>query len=432
MLSIDDISPGDSEFTVTSRVIIYWRKSDCNQTSLHQLACDTRLNNGNGVRFIRSTTSKGTPSLGGVLYVPDINEQVFVRNGQTDLQPDAELISGQTTFSHRFDMRNFPFEFHALNVSSVSAYSDNVVSLTSFDVDPAALNPTVPPGWTLQGVQCEVNKSNKGRTNPAVPTRPFHSYDCVIYVSRRNPSWWLTSFLLFAGLIFMSFVGSLGVMSHEVAEARDDKDSARRALFAGTRFMGTYTLGLILTYVFQVEDSPYGRPIEYWAELPTSSMIYILGLITLLVLASSGMIGAMLFKLPLVREGFRGEFWQCYAIDKLPVEGREDESRQPLLLKKYAPEASEHGVTDKSNEGEEAILPEVGGQESAPQSGVARGRKNNQKNYNVLSIEEAILVNRFVLQIFLLKLAIILVVMVCTLSIILTAKNRFDDAIAAV
>lgn len=37
--SIDTILPGSSEFTITSQLLIYWRKADCNQTVAHELAC---------------------------------------------------------------------------------------------------------------------------------------------------------------------------------------------------------------------------------------------------------------------------------------------------------------------------------------------------------------------------------------------------------
>lgn len=131
-------------------------------------------------------------------------------------------------------MRLYPFEFHELKFSAVSAYSNNVVSLTAANIimEKMGKEPSVPPSWTFRGVSCDVTQSDK----PG-----FDSYECTIKVSRTNPSWWLTSFFLAAGLCSLAVVGNAGVMSHHISEARDDKDRVREAAYDGTRQMGTFT-----------------------------------------------------------------------------------------------------------------------------------------------------------------------------------------------
>lgn len=451
LLSVDEISPASSEFTATARTVMYWKNNDCNQTSVHELACSARFGNGDGLRFVRATSTKTIRSSSS-LQVPDAHRQVFIDMQMEDLQPDAEIIQSQTTFSQSFDMRNFPFEFHELKVSLVSFYTDNVVSLNSFGVDPAGLSPTVPKGWTLHGVSCSLGEVSPGGVRSAITTRPYHTYDCVIQVSKKNASWWMTSFLLFSGLMVMTFLGNFGVLAHAVAEQRDDKDAARRALYEGTRFMGTFTIGLLLTYVFQVEASPYGQPVEFWPSIPTSTMVYILGLVAILVQSLTGMLWAVIFPVPLVREGFRGTPFTCYEIDKLPVEGKAGEEDYPLLLKKYIPERGTeskrggdderpkgHGGKQPADEKSDASPTDEKSDEKPPTASeapadesmkIAKGRKNNMKKYNVLSVEEAILVNKYVRQILFLKAGLMFSVIVCTMSFLLTAKSRWDDMVA--
>jgi hypothetical protein len=274
----------------------------------------------------------------------------------------------------------------------------------------------------------------------------------VIKVSRTNPSWWLTSFFLAAGICLMALVGNLGVMSHTVAEARDDKDAVRRALYDGTRLMGTFTIGLLLTYVFQVEISPYGQPVEYWQTIPTSTMIYVLGMAYILIQSMAGLIAAMFFPTPLQREGFVGRLGRAYKIDKLPVEGKVSEEGQPLLLKKFIPEknsedkpaeetavdntADEFPIVDGKTDDEKAAEAKEAPEQPPVDKGndtmnIPKSRKSNARMYNVMSVEEAGLVNIYVRRLFLLKLGLIFLVLICTLAILLSAKQRYKDAIDA-
>jgi hypothetical protein len=249
-------------------------------------------------------------------------------------------------FTQTYDMRYYPYEVHGLEVTLTSLYSSNVVNITPFPaLDKGLIAPSVPNGWNYLGIQCKTFSRNTGRAinelSDEDSTIDFIVYSCTIYVSRTNPGWWLTSFFLFAGIIFMAFVGSIGIMSHGVAEARDDRDAARRAVFDGTRLIGTYTIGLLLIYVFQVEIAPYGQPVEFWPRTPTSTMIYVLGMCAIFLQSMSGLIGSLLFMRPLLSEGFVGGFMGPYDLDNCPKEGEVGEDRSPLLLKKYSPKAKD-------------------------------------------------------------------------------------------
>ena len=135
----------------------------------------------------------------------------------------------------------------------------------------------------------------------------------------------------------MVFLGTFGLLSRLVAENRDDKDGARSALFHGTRLDGTFTIGLLLTYVFQVELSPYGRPIGYFPETATSTYIYVLGLIAIVLQASSGLLASLAFPVGLLVDGFVGTPKQVYDLSRLPVEGDNPEEYSPLRLKAPPP-----------------------------------------------------------------------------------------------
>jgi len=307
-----------------------------------------------------------------------------------------------------------------------SLYSSNVVNLTPFpNLDKGLISPSVPNGWTYLGTSCFTESSGGGRAFSEIAgagSIDFISYTCTVYVSRTNPGWWLTSFFLFSGILFIAFFGSIGVMSHGIAEARDDRDSARRALFDGTRLIGTYTIGLLLTYVFQVEISPYGQPVEFWPRVPTSTMIYVLGMTAIFVQSMVGLIGSLVFQKPLLSEGFVGKLTRPYDLDQCPKEGEVGEDRGPLILKKYSPKANEDLLEGPPVEAE----PE----ESPPK--IAKFRKNNQKSYNVLSVEEARQINTFVRNIFFLKVFLLVASFFIAMVILVVAKSQYQDLVDSV
>ena len=257
-----------------------------------------------------------------------------------------------------------------------------------------------------------------------------------------NAGWWWTSFLLFAALITMAYAGSVGITSHLVAEARDDRDSARRALFDGTRLVGTYTVGLLLTYVFQVQISPYGQSVEYWPEFPTSSMIYVLGLIGIIVQSFAGLAGSLVFTRPLKGDGFVGDLLGPYDFDNLPVEGKVAEDRAPLVVNKWnpnapatEPEPPAPKEKDETEEKEESamVAEEVPKRnDGIVDPSVARVRKNNQKSYVVLSVEEAHYVQTFVKRLFLFKTGLIMSIAICALGILVAGRVGYGNEIQIV
>jgi hypothetical protein len=258
----------------------------------------------------------------------------------------------------------------------------------------------------------------------------------------------VTSFLLFSAVILMAYAGSVGITSHMVAEARDDRDSARRALYDGTRLVGTYTIGLLLTYVFQVQISPYGQSVEFWPRIPTSTMIYVLGLTGIVVQSFAGLIGSTIFTRPLLAEGFEGGVFGPYNFDKLPIEGQVGEDRAPLILKRFDPSPTESSEAEEKSkpeesasadgpkegeqaaeegptEGEKVVVLEEGPKGENP--GIAQVRKNNQKSYSVLSVEEAVYINEFVKRLFYFKTVLFLSIAFTALVLLCVARAQYGD-----
>lgn len=267
VVSVDNISPSTSEFTVSTRKILYFDRNACNQTQAHQYACETQTGN---LHFMLALRTVGDPDIQYELHQEQIHESEFELRGIPELTPSLDIIQDQVTYKQEFDVRTYPYEYHNLKIDITSLYSSNIVQLELLPLEAGMLQPTVPQGWTLRDVQCNVITSQAGRAISQLSDGgriAFSTYSCEILVSRTNTGWWMTSFLLFIGLNFISFVGGLGFTSHIVAEARDDKDVARAGLFTGLRMNGVFSIGLLLTYVFQVQLSPYDESIEFWPEM---------------------------------------------------------------------------------------------------------------------------------------------------------------------
>lgn len=256
----------------------------------------------------------------------------------------------------------------------------------------------------------------------------FATYKCIIAVSRTNQGWWLTSFLLFASLLTIAFLGSLGILSKYVAEARDDRDAARRAIYDGTRLEGTFAVGLLLVYVFQVEISPYGQPIEFWPRIPTSTMIYILGMLAIMAETAAGLFCSLAFTRPLKAEGFVGGLIVPYDIDELPKEGEVPEEEMPLIVgADTAEDASEQGASVHPDD-ESPRAPET---PSIKENKIVKARKNNQKMYSVLSVEEAVIINRFARRTFFFKVGLLSIVALATLIILVVARSNYEGLVSS-
>ena len=194
-------------------------------------------------------------------------------------------------------------------------------------------------------------------------------------------------------------------------------------------------MGLLLTYVFQVETSPYGQPVEFWPRVPASTMIYSLGMATIFIQAFSGLIGSFLFKRPLLSEGFIGAPYQTYDFENIPKEGEVGEDRSPLILRKYDPKPAQSY--------DEALLADAPTNETkqtmaeTPESAAAedghvpipRIRRNNTKGYNVLSLREARLIQSFVRNIFFFKVILLSVSFLCAIIILVSAQRQRDKAV---
>lgn len=80
-LAINAIRPGSSDFTITSRSVLYWKGDDCNQTEAQRYACKTRLGEGKGLRFLVADDSLGAPQVHLSLSQPNIHAAPFIENG---------------------------------------------------------------------------------------------------------------------------------------------------------------------------------------------------------------------------------------------------------------------------------------------------------------------------------------------------------------
>ena len=116
-----------------------------------------------------------------------------------------------------------------------------------------------------------------------------------------------------------------------------------------------------------MEISPYGQPVEFWPTIPTPTMIYCLGLVAM-------------------EDGAGGD-------------GDEETPIDP----------------------DQAF--------SSPGERIARTRKRNQKTYNVLSIEEDRIINKFARNTFLFKVFLITLVALVAFCLLVIARVRFDDMV---
>lgn len=414
ILSINSISPGSSEFTATTRTSYFWTPENCNQTQAQKHACETTLDDGHGLKFFSSHKAKTLPER--VLYLSQENifSEKFEEDGKTDLSLNAEMVETRGTYAKSYDVRYFPWEVHSLEIPLTSLYTTNAVNVIKFPGNvESKVKPLVPNGWELLGTYCDLDTTSK--SDKISNTLEFTTYMCRVAVSRTNGGWWWTSFLLFSSLILMAYAGTVGLTSHMVAECRDDRDSARKALYDGTRLVGTYTIGLLLTYVFQVQISPYGNSIEFWPSIPSSSMIYVLGLMGIIFQSFAGLAGSFIFSRPLIGDGFVGDLRCAYNLDKVPKEGKDGEDRAPLVLKKFNPDAKK--ASEESGDQQEGVV----------DSSIALVRKKNQKSYVVLSLEEAVYVNSFVKRLFLFKTALLVTIALCAFGILVAARVGYGN-----
>jgi len=458
LVSVDVISPGQSYFSVSTRKVMYWNKESCNLTMAHGYICSRIIE---GLHFLQPVRSVGDAKIINELHLDAIHEADFEALNLTSLTPAVDVVEDQVTYMQQFDVKTYPYEYHNLVIELAATASSNVVNLTSFAmIDPTALSPTVPQGWTLRGIDCFVQTAQEGRAISEFSDGAinFPSYICNVLVSKVNTGGWMTSYLLFFGLNLIAYMGGLGVASHFAAEGRDDKDQARQGLFNGMRLNGVFSIGLMLTYVFQVQIAPYGQPVEFWPNIPASSIIYILGLFGLLLMSFLALLSSLLLKKVLVADGFTGNVRRPYDLKHLPIEGQAAEEELPLLNTKRLyeeepmekrgaakaenqPESDDTTLNDHDAGSEDHIIKndaesnagtkkEEGRAaqtdknipvetkcksktlaedhiESTPnpaeEQRTPTSRKSNQKIYSVLSVQEAALVNKLVRMDFLLR-----------------------------
>ena len=131
-----------------------------------------------------------------------------------------------------------------------------------------------------------------------------------------------------------------------------------------------------------------------------------------------------------------GGLFGPYDMDTVPIEGVVGEDRSPLILKKFEPGPNqsyeEAAYGSKKEEGEDASPVE----EVDTSQRISRIRGNTTKCYNVLSVEEAELINRYVSRMFSMKLALLAAVSFSALVILSIARSEYgnlrDDVLALV
>ena len=158
-------------------------------------------------------------------------------------------------------------------------------------------------------------------------------------------------------------------------------------------------------------------------------MIYCLGLVAIMAQSAAGLLCSLFFSRPLLVDGFVGSLMGPYDFNLVPKEGEVPEEDAPLLV-----DSASASLTNKKEDGtkgdvddETPIDPDQAF--SSPGERIARTRKRNQKTYNVLSIEEARIINKFSRNTFLFKVFLIVLVALVAFCLLVIARVRFDDMV---
>ena len=120
-----------------------------------------------------------------------------------------------------------------------------------------------------------------------------------------------------------------------------------------------------------------------------------------------------------------------YDFNLVPTEGEVPEEDAPLLVESNSVSLrnkKEDGVGENDDD-ETPMDPDTAFSSSVER--IARTRKRNQKTYNVLSIEEARIINRFARNTFLFKVFLISIVALVTFCLLVIARVRFDDMVSS-
>ncbi len=414
VLSIDEIKPGESEFTARVLSGTYWSVDGCNQTETHRHACDNILSEGKGNHFFKADNSKEPADLLMSVRKNDVHRNIFDRMNRTQYIANVEYLETVGKYKHQFDMKYYPWEIHALEISHSSLYSTKIVDIQMLFDQNFQDAVTVPGGWKYIGSYCEIS-------NKPFDTHELAKVSCKYYVTRFSLGWWITSFLLFASLVFASFAGSVGLISHSVAEARDDRDAARRALFVGSRMIGTYTIGLLLTYVIQVEVSPYQKPLDFWPNIPASSAVYCLGLVSMFSQSFASLVGSLFLKRPLGCDGFVGQPTLTYKIDECPKEGEHHDSMDPLVRQSNCYDEKGVPLTSPVSRIHDSTV-------SLALGRTPGRRRCNTKMYAVLSLEDAENINKLMKRIFIVNVVIYSLLQLVIMSILVNAYGGYNNA----
>ena len=415
VISIDDIEPGKSQFTARVLSRTYWRTDACNQTNTHEYACKTILAGNKGNHLLKPDNIKEPVHQDMTIRGKNMHRNAFDRMNMSEIVVDGEYIESIGKYNHQFDMKYYPWEIHGLELVYSSIYTSNIVEIETFQLnkDSKAQIP-VPGGWTFIGSYCEASN------HTAYGGYYWSTITCKYYVTRCSIGWFVTSFLLFICLVFASFAGSVGLISHIVAESRDDRDEARRGLFIGARMIGTFTIGLLLTYVLQVEVSPYEKPLDFWPNIPASSSVYCLGLISLFSQSFVSLIGSHFLKRSLGNDGFVGHPTLTYRIDECPKEGDNDEIMDPLIRKNNHYDKNGTLLTS-------SISKNHGSPASFLMDKTSARRRCNTKMYAVLSIEEAEHLNMIIRRMFITKVTMYGILQLLILSILINAYGGYNN-----
>ena len=157
-------------------------------------------------------------------------------------------------------------------------------------------------------------------------------------------------------------------------------------------------------------------------------MIYCLGLVAIMAQSAAGLLCGLFFSRPLLVDGFVGSLMGPYDFNLVPTEGEVPEEDGPLLVNGLSSQRCEK-ESDEGEDDETPIDPDTAFSSSVER--IARTRKRNQKTYNVLSIEEARIINRFARNTFLFKVFLIILVALVAFCLLVVARIRFDEMVVS-
>lgn len=283
---IQDISPGDSEWTVRFHADFYWTQDDCDKSLGNTDACASRQ----GAFYFAS--------------LPDASEEKAVSaRSLSGLWPvergtgcvQSDFVDAKATIANSFDLDHYPYEAHRLRLKLRSFHTTKNVELqllSEIDVGGTdELSHLAPPGWDADSLYCHAETESIADPGRGTTELEYSVVVCDIIVSRVHSSYFIRDLMYMSCIIIVNCVQGLrAVKTSELGKRAVPKRGRRLPMHLVASWVteplfarGRTSLGFTLSFAFVLKSSPYDRDIDYWASgAPMSSKLYCIGLFFLL------------------------------------------------------------------------------------------------------------------------------------------------------